>query len=422
MPSYPSGFAEIGRALVSGDKVFVNKVYATVDRFLTYMLANGAASSASLAATDAAVAGLASSKQDVVTAGAGMTKTGATLDVVGDATMTVGADVLGVANNGITDAKIRQSAGVSVIGRSANSTGNVADIPAGADDRLLARTGGVLGFVQATIGMFADGLLTRAKLANATGQSVIGRAATGTGAVADIAAGTDNRLLGQASGTLSFLRATLAMLADGTALSVIGRSANTSGVYADIVATNDGEVMRRSGTAIGFGTIVAAGIASSAVTMAKLAAWPSAVLVRTTGQSITSGAAAAVVVMTGDAYTPTGSSSAPTTNAGAGTITVNLTGIYRITARAGIMVAGSPVAGSGFVIAIRVGGTAVAAAACPTPATGSSPVIHATHLASLTSGNVVDMTVLQNTGASQTTLTGGEYQATLTVEYVGPAV
>ena len=63
---------------------------------------------------------------------------------------------------------------------------------------------------------------------------------------------------------------TLAKIANGTGLSVIGRSANTVGVNADIVGT-DGQVLRVAGTALGFGAIVAAGIAANAVETAKIA-------------------------------------------------------------------------------------------------------------------------------------------------------
>jgi hypothetical protein len=59
-------------------------------------------------------------------------------------------------------------------------------------------------------------------------------------------------------------------LRHSAALSVIGRSADSAGAPADIAAANDGEVFRRSGTAVGFGTVVTAGIANAAVTPAKL--------------------------------------------------------------------------------------------------------------------------------------------------------
>lgn len=59
-------------------------------------------------------------------------------------------------------------------------------------------------------------------------------------------------------------------VASHAALSVIGRSANSTGDAADIAAANDGEVLRRSGTSIGFGTIVTAGIGDGQVTGPKI--------------------------------------------------------------------------------------------------------------------------------------------------------
>jgi hypothetical protein len=51
-----------------------------------------------------------------------------------------------VATNGITDALLRQSAGYAVVGRSASTTGNVADITAGSDHQVLRRSGTSIGF------------------------------------------------------------------------------------------------------------------------------------------------------------------------------------------------------------------------------------------------------------------------------------
>lgn len=79
------------------------------------------------------------------------------------------------ANADVTDATNVAAAGaimtgshaaVSVIGRSANSAGNAADIAAGANDRILARVSNALSFVQLTIGMIPDGLITAAKMAS----------------------------------------------------------------------------------------------------------------------------------------------------------------------------------------------------------------------------------------------------------------
>lgn len=51
-----------------------------------------------------------------------------------------------ISPNGVTNAMIRQSAAYSVIGRAFGTTGNVADISASANDRVLARIGNVLAF------------------------------------------------------------------------------------------------------------------------------------------------------------------------------------------------------------------------------------------------------------------------------------
>ncbi len=51
-----------------------------------------------------------------------------------------------VPNDSITDAKLRNSAALSVIGRSANSSGDPADIAAGSDGDVLRRSGTSLGF------------------------------------------------------------------------------------------------------------------------------------------------------------------------------------------------------------------------------------------------------------------------------------
>lgn len=51
-----------------------------------------------------------------------------------------------IQNNAVNDTKLRDSAGTSVIGRSAGTTGDPADIVAAADGDVLRRSGGALGF------------------------------------------------------------------------------------------------------------------------------------------------------------------------------------------------------------------------------------------------------------------------------------
>jgi hypothetical protein len=94
-------------------------------------------------------------------------------------TITLSGDVTGsgttaitttIATNAVTDAKFRQSAGLSLIGRTGNSTGNIADITAGTDGHILRRSGTAIGF--GTINLAS---------ANTVGSSVLATSNGGTG-------------------------------------------------------------------------------------------------------------------------------------------------------------------------------------------------------------------------------------------------
>jgi hypothetical protein len=260
------------------------------------------------------------------------------------------------------------------------------------------------------IGNIANGLLTRAKLADASGQSVIGRTAAGTGAVADISASADDRVLARASSVLGFVQVTLAMIVNGTALSVLGRSANSAGVYGNIAAANDGEVLRRSGTTLGFGKI---GYLS-------LLAWPAASASRAAAQSIGTGTTPIVVDLDTSDFA-TGGSDAPTVSLAGNTITVVRAGIYRLTGRVGYIPASGVAVGAQLNVGVRVNSTVIANNAVP--AILSAPtVFQVTVLASLAANDVVDLTTFQNTGNSQNTVgSSAPANAQLQVEYVGPA-
>ena len=102
----------------------------------------------------------------------------------------------------ITRANLANGSACSVIGRSANSSGVVADISMGTNDRLLGRVSNVVQSTQLTAGMVPSALITSAMLRNSAGFSVIGRAAGTSGAVADItAAGASQFLKTTAGGT-----------------------------------------------------------------------------------------------------------------------------------------------------------------------------------------------------------------------------
>ena len=118
-----------------------------------------------------------------------------------------------IANNSIGNAQLRQSNGYSVIGRSASTLGNVADITATNDFEILRRSGGTLGF----------------------------------GAID----------LSQA-GAVGTSRLDFNNIKQGAGLSVLGVAGNAAGNLADITAGSDFQVLRRNGTSIGFGTLNAA--------------------------------------------------------------------------------------------------------------------------------------------------------------------
>lgn len=66
--------------------------------------------------------------------------------LTGDVTATQGSNTTTIANNAVTDAKLRDSVAVSVIGRSANSSGDPADIAAAGNNTVLKRASNALSF------------------------------------------------------------------------------------------------------------------------------------------------------------------------------------------------------------------------------------------------------------------------------------
>ena len=113
----------------------------------------------------------------------------------GDITVSSGGTVWSVDNNAISNAKIRQSAGLSVIGRSANTTGDVADLTAGTDGHVLRRSGTTLGFGEISTAGIANNAVTNAKIRQSAAFSVVGRASSTTGDVADITATAQDQVL-----------------------------------------------------------------------------------------------------------------------------------------------------------------------------------------------------------------------------------
>lgn len=117
----------------------------------------------------------------------------------GDQTITLTGEVTGsgtgsfaatITNNAVSDAKLRDSAALSVIGRSANSTGDPADIAASVDGQVLRIAANTLSFgTVATAGIENDAV-TYAKIQNVTDARLLGRSAGSAGDAQEITVGT----------------------------------------------------------------------------------------------------------------------------------------------------------------------------------------------------------------------------------------
>lgn len=170
--------------------------------------------------------------------------------------------------NSIANTHLRQSGGLSVVGRSANTTGNVADIVAGADDRILRRVSSVLDFGQLTVGMAPDDVWTYAKIQNVSAANrILGRITSGAGDIEELTAANVATILAAITPTwtgqhifsrsgitlsdstivLSANNPTIYMVdANGAANNSRTRMQTNAGVWS-VQAINDAETVARTG-------------------------------------------------------------------------------------------------------------------------------------------------------------------------------
>lgn len=105
----------------------------------------------------------------------------------GDISSTQNSNALTIDNNAVTNPKLRDSAALSVIGRSANTSGDPADIAAANDGEVLRRSGTTVGFGTITGSGIAAGTVANANLADMAQSRIKGRAeGAGTGAPTDL--------------------------------------------------------------------------------------------------------------------------------------------------------------------------------------------------------------------------------------------
>lgn len=210
--------------------------------------------------------------------------------LTGDVTALAGFNATTISNNAVTNLHLRDSGGLTVIGRSAQAAGDPGDIFATAGSgAVLREQGNVLGFGTVVTGGIADNAINFIKMQDIPTDSLMGRDTAASGDPESILLNTtlvfDGALnLGRAALTgevtaglnsnaltITAGAVTDAKLRNSAALSVIGRSANSVGVPADIAATFGlGGVLRESGGVLGFGTLATVGHADNSVTFGKM--------------------------------------------------------------------------------------------------------------------------------------------------------
>lgn len=109
--------------------------------------------------------------------------------LTGDVTAPANSNTTTIANNAVTDAKLRDSAALSVIGRGANSSGDPADISATATSgAVLRESGSAIGFGTVATAGLANDAVDNTKLANMGNSTIKGRTTAGTGDPEDLTA------------------------------------------------------------------------------------------------------------------------------------------------------------------------------------------------------------------------------------------
>jgi hypothetical protein len=185
---------------------------------------------------------------------------------------------------------------LSVVGRSANSTGNVADITAANDGQVLRRSGTSIGFGAVDLASTdaVTGDLPFANLAQGSALSVLGVTGNATADVASIAAGTDHQVLRRSGTSLAFGAISLTQSAAVTGILPIanggtGDSTAQGAINALAGATTSGQYLRGNGSNVVMSAIQAGDVPTlNQNTTGSAATWTTArtLTIGSTGKSV----------------------------------------------------------------------------------------------------------------------------------------
>ena len=161
-----------------------------------------------------------------------ITATGASLadGDYGDVTATAGGATITIDNDVVTDAKLRESAGFSVIGKTDTGTGNPADIVAGTDGVLRRSGSGNLIFGSLVTANYGDDSITYAKIQNVAENRIMGRDSTGSGNMEELTAGLGIDIANGSAGLLGDQVLNSAAFTNGVTAS--------NGFFRHLIATN----------------------------------------------------------------------------------------------------------------------------------------------------------------------------------------
>jgi len=173
------GVVTTGSQTIAGAKTFsTTPIFSALSTGVVHSDSSGNLTSSTIVDADiSATAAIAFSKLAALTSGNILVGNGSNVATSvtpsGDVTIS-NAGVTAIGANKVTDSMIRQSSGLSVIGRSANSTGNVADITAANDGEVLFRNGTSIGFgTISNSSINASAAIDRSKIASGTANHVV---------------------------------------------------------------------------------------------------------------------------------------------------------------------------------------------------------------------------------------------------------